>query len=213
MIKYFEEKQKVYIDCKFAQDEFDKELRLLENKDLQLTSWISNDKYINENDVIECLLLNSVSDSDLEISRDEENSVQSKLILKDLGKMQKDFEVDESSFSYEYDIMNEPLNDLVKRLQEQERELNRKEEIQENERVMREKIIQESIENEANPEEIKTLKDNKITDWKEEVSNEVSAEFRKRCQARLKKNDNLNWIAYSERFQNLRLIKNMKTIK
>ena len=213
MIEYFEKKYQNQIDCRFVKDKYDKKIKELELKESQLTSCLSEDKYINEKDIVDHLLLDSLSDSDFDNSKIYKYSQHSKSDIKIHDKSIKESNNEEFDFNYKNYILNEPLNELIKKLQRQERELNRKEEILENERALREKIIQESLENEGNQEEIKNFKENKANDWKDEVSNEVNAEFRKRCQARLKRNDNLNWIAYSERFQNLRLIKNMRTIK
>lgn len=109
------------------------------------------------------------------------------------------------------DLGLDPLSMLIKKLHNQEQNLNYEEEMKEKEKILREKKLQESLENDG-IEETKQ-KETKFNDWKDEVYDEVSNEFRQRCQDRLKKNDNLNWIAYSERFNNSRAVKNMQTIK
>ena len=102
--------------------------------------------------------------------------------------------------------------EMVHKLQEEERGLDYREEIKEKERRGREEREKQAMEAES-AEEVRMQNDTKMQDWTDEVENDLSENFRQRCQNRLKKNDNLNWIAYSERFKNLKMIKNMLTIK
>lgn len=83
------------------------------------------------------------------------------------------------------------------------------EELEESLKKLRNRKMQEEL-NEGQEEEGKELE---VMGWQGGVEGEVEQEFRRRCQDRLKRSDDLNWIAYSERFKNLRLIKNMQTIR
>ncbi|CAI2359723.1 unnamed protein product [Moneuplotes crassus] len=109
---------------------------------------------------------------------------------------------------FDYD----PLNILVKRLHRQEAALDREERQKQEERMLKEKKIQENLEAEI-IEENKSQKDLKALDWKDNVYDEVSNDLRQKCLERLKKNDDLNWISYSDRFSNPRTIKNLQTIR
>ena len=49
--------------------------------------------------------------------------------------------------------------------------------------------------------------------WKENASKELIDEFHQRCSIRLKNSNDLDWIFYTERFKDLKLVKNMLTIE
>lgn len=190
-----------------------KELKRLEAKEFKLTSALSGDKFMSDEEMLQQLLLDPLSDTE-KMSVIPSNSDQ-KEDKNEEEKEKTDISEKQSptSITFIKDLGCEKLNNMVKRLQDEESELDHQEELQEYEKTLRDKKIQEAVDNEANAEETKNPRDHKILDWKEEVTQEISTEFRKRCQARLKKSDNLNWIAYSDRFTRLKTNKNMQTIR
>jgi len=185
-------------------------LQALDDTEKHIHRLMTQNKSIPEDEVVNQLLLDSISDSS---SNSEQESIDVDKDESEEDDIKPKFKKFSKGFQFLTDLESEPLNQLVKRLHDEERQLNREEKRMKEEKILKERKIQETLESEVNMEESKLHNESKIGDWKDEISEEVSNDFRQRCQERLKKDDNLNWIAYSERFKNLRLIKNMQTIK
>lgn len=171
----------------------------LVKKDIEITTLLNKGSPLTNDEIYTHLLLESISDSEAEEAQMQFDE-----------KQRQDF-INGNMSKFLSNLSCEPLNQMIKKLHQQERELDYEEELRENERLLREKKNQESLENDN--EDSKNPSDPRILDWKDEITEEINEEFRQRCKDRLKKSNNLNWIAYSDRFHNSRSIKNLRTIR
>ena len=202
LIKYFKTSSKPCMKDLNNQFENKKMLYNLDLKNDKLKAMFPEDKFAHENDIVDTLLLEPLSDSDIESfdKNKESNSISEK---DSVGQVKVQNLID---------IGNESLMDMVRQLHKDEAHLDYIEHIKEQQRKKRDEKAKELVEAD-NAEESKLKNEAKLQDWADEVENDLSDNFRQKCMVRLKENDDLNWISYSERFPNLKTIKNMLTIK
>lgn len=182
-------------------------MKKLNDQDYYITQLLSVSQSLPENAIVDTLLLESLSDSE---SQSEQ--------LQDLDKGMDEDDENEDNQSYDsyyqnlIDSGNDALMNMVRRLQEEEAQLDYAEQLRITELKQRDEKAKQLVEND-NSEEAKLNSEIKLQDWTDEVANDLSENFRQKCMSRLKSNNNLTWISYSDRFPNAKTIKNMLTIK